>query len=259
MAVKSIEQDKYDGVSLRRCPACLFVTASRMTFCLSCGVECLGKKTEAPASQSSSGQSPAKFPSTSSTSAPAAASAPKVPNPLEVPMVPGVEWKFEEHSGFLFIVPAPRWVDSDKNTCADESAGWLAFYRTMASGNFLTLNSTLSSIVSKALLAKIEVNWPQRPPTLSDVGHFMTFLVKRPVGTKKTLADFLGRAEQLPDNCFRFEWKAFDVASLGSITKNADCPVSPTGWQTAWHGKWRPCTKLCRMDTSLNPERCLVN
>ncbi len=90
MGVKPIEQNKYEGVSLRRCPACLFVTASRMTFCLGCNVECLGKKTETLANQSRLEQGPAKVPPTTSTSVPASAPAPKVPDPLEVPMVPGV-------------------------------------------------------------------------------------------------------------------------------------------------------------------------
>ena len=79
-----------------------------------------------------------------------------VPDPLEVPIVPGVTWNFEQHSGFLFIVPKIRWVDSDEGAGSFEGADWLAYSRDRASGNFVTLNSTFSSIVTRALLLKIE-------------------------------------------------------------------------------------------------------
>ncbi len=53
---------------------------------------------------------------------------------------------------------------------------------------------------------------------------------------KRTLADLMERLEPGKDNWFRFKWKAFDVANLGMITKNADWIGSHSDWQTAWHG-----------------------
>ncbi len=114
-----VEQNAHEGLPLRRCPACLKATSSRMTYCLCCSAEFLGQfhgegHVPGPSSSEAPYRVPPKAPNAQSQRA---SSAPPAPTTREVvklilPEIPGLTWKVQlftiQGVDWEYVVPEPR-------------------------------------------------------------------------------------------------------------------------------------------------------
>ncbi len=103
------EQKNRDGISLRRCPACLGPKPSRMTYCFVCKSEFWCR----PISVTSAvpkPESPTYRVPTASSSSSAPPTVVAAQPELKLPDASGVIWEIETHKGYSYVKPEKRLV-----------------------------------------------------------------------------------------------------------------------------------------------------
>ncbi len=266
--ILAIEQGAHEGIPLRRCPACLDATPSRMTYCLCCNAEFLGQyhgegHRHGQAASAAPYRVPPKAPDIKSKRA---SSAPPTTIQREVvklnlPEIDGLKWKVLLYTqagvDWEYVVPETRIrqaVDS-----AGANTGWpsfLAFRDGQAHGSYLLINYIYYYNIGIELLKKINAKWPPKEIAPDHVA-FTTFLRSRPVPGVGTLENLLHPPQKFADGWNRYGWTAFDEDTLDETTQEGAWSGTKSNWQDAWHGTKLECLYKTMTDGCLSEKTCL--
>ena len=204
------DKSRWEGVPVRRCPACLDCVSSRCSSCLLCKAVFLCRP-RLPSEASKDGEDQSARPkaktqpkakakppvykaesTTTPSSASAAASAPDAAEALtprlNLPEVFGVVWGTYEHPTAQIVVPEKREGSATPGTGISPAPNFLNF-SNRASGNHVSLNATHALIVSNKNLAIMRATWPV--PSEPSIQPFIRFLEKRPTDRGGSLMDLL--------------------------------------------------------------------